>query len=105
VQNIRTEDDIDLNNTLRPLSTYGPFTQTWEKMQITVNGYPTNAPSPLMSPSDERTKKFKCPVNSCGSLVVITPLVVSTLYNVLWSDSRSGPLHNYVLIYTVSSSF
>ena len=24
-----------------------------------VNGYPTNAPSPLKSPSDERTKKFK----------------------------------------------
>jgi hypothetical protein len=31
VQNIRTEDDIDLNNTLRPLNTYGPFSQTGEK--------------------------------------------------------------------------
>ena len=45
------------------------------------NGYPTNAPSPLKSPTYERTKKFKCPVHSCGSLIVITPLIVSTLYN------------------------
>ena len=54
------------------------------------NGYPTNAPSPLKSPTYEGTKKFKCPVHSCGSLIVITPLIVSTLYNGLWSDSRSS---------------
>jgi len=33
-----------------------------------VNGYLTNAPSPLKSPSYERTKKFKCPVHSCKGL-------------------------------------
>ena len=31
VQNIRTQDDIDLNKTLRTLSTYGPLSQTGEK--------------------------------------------------------------------------
>ena len=31
-------------------------------------GYQTNAPSPLKSPSYERTKKFKCPVHSCRVL-------------------------------------
>jgi hypothetical protein len=70
-----------------------------------LNGYPTNAPSPLKSPTYERTKKFRCPVHSCGSLVVITLLIVSTLYNGLWSDSRSGPLPNNVLMYVMSSIF
>jgi len=35
-----------------------------------INGYPTNAPSPLKSLSDEHTKKFKCPVHSCRGLVL-----------------------------------
>jgi hypothetical protein len=69
------------------------------------NGYPTNAPSPLKSPTYERTKKFKCPVHSCRSLVVITPLVVCTLYNGLWSDSRSCPLPNNVLMNVMNSIF
>jgi len=37
-------------------------------LTLSVNGYPTNAPSPLKSPTYERTKKFKCHVHSCGSL-------------------------------------
>jgi hypothetical protein len=69
------------------------------------NGYPTNTPSPLKSSTYERTKKFKCPVHSCTSLVVITQVIVSTLYNGLWSDSRSGPLPNNVLMYVMNSIF
>ena len=33
-----------------------------------INLYPTNAPSPFKSASDERTKSFKCPVQSCRGL-------------------------------------
>ena len=61
-----------------------------QRMKSNIKGYPTKATSPLKSPTYERTKKFKCSVHSCGSLIVITPLVVSTLYNGLWSDSRSS---------------
>ena len=60
------------------------------QLHFIFNGYPMNAPSPLKLPTYERTKKFKCPVHSCRSLIVITPLVVPTLYNGLWSDSRSS---------------
>ena len=69
------------------------------------NGYPTNALSLLESPTYERTKKFKCPVKSCGSLLVITALVVSTLYNGFWSDSRSSPVPNNVLMFVMNSIF
>src|SRR5215469_9725064 len=37
--------------------------EEWAKW---INLYPTNAPSPFKSASDERTKTFKCPIHSCN---------------------------------------
>jgi len=87
------------------LSTLYFLSFTLHYSPIWLNGYPTNAPSPLKSPTYERTKKFKCSVHSCGSLLVITALVVSTLYNGLWSDSRSGRLPNNVLMNVMNNIF
>ena len=38
--------------------------------QIHINFLATNAPLPFYVASDERNKKFKCPVHSCGGLTL-----------------------------------
>jgi hypothetical protein len=39
-------------------------------VKVLCNLYPMNAPHPFQAASYERTKKFKCPVHSCGGLAL-----------------------------------
>jgi len=56
-----------------------------------LNLYLMNAPDPFKSASCESTKWVHCGhLNAPHRFRIIAPPVISTLYNVLWSDSCSG---------------
>jgi len=67
------------------LKTFVPYLQTMNSSFV-FNHYYTNALNPFKSASYERT----LPGTLMLRLRIIAPLVISTLHNGLWSDSRSG---------------
>ena len=62
------------------------------EIKCLFNLYPTNAPSPFKSASDERTKTFKCPVHSRNvEAWNYSPTRFLDIKSWIVSDSRSGP--------------
>jgi hypothetical protein len=67
-----------------------------------VNGYPKNAPSPLKSPSYERTKKFKC-LYTHAKAYNYSPARFLRIIRVYGQIHAPATLPNYVNMFVMNS--
>ena len=67
--------------------------------------YPTNAPRPIKAESQERTKKYKCPVRSCRGLELQSRSLSAHHITVYGRIHVPATLPNYVHMLFMNSSF